>query len=149
MALMKIVTTSEEVFACYSRACAPPPVGTGGSGGGGRGGGRGIDREAARRLTNKYGSRHASGGAGRGARKAAKAEKTAGQKAGERWEKGSGSKSVADPRTGTAVARLTAKYGGRKTSTGRKNTANVPEDIRTSDRVMKLTNKYGSRRRGS
>lgn len=31
LGLMKIVTESREVFACYSKACAPPPAGTGGS----------------------------------------------------------------------------------------------------------------------
>lgn len=37
-------TLSNQVFACYSRACAPPPVGTGGSSKGGRGG---VDRARA------------------------------------------------------------------------------------------------------
>lgn len=41
---MSVVTLSEEVFACYRRSCAPPPVGKGGSN---RGGARGGD--AARR----------------------------------------------------------------------------------------------------
>lgn len=38
---MALVTTSEEVFACYRRSCAPPPVGTGGSN---KGGARGGDK---------------------------------------------------------------------------------------------------------
>lgn len=42
---MTLVTTSEEVFACYRRSCAPPPVGRGGSNKGGRRGG-----DAARRA---------------------------------------------------------------------------------------------------
>lgn len=33
---MKLSTLSEQVFACYARSCAPPPVGKGGSMKGGR-----------------------------------------------------------------------------------------------------------------
>jgi hypothetical protein len=36
---MVVSTTSEEVFACFRRSCAPPPVGTGGSNAGGARGG--------------------------------------------------------------------------------------------------------------
>lgn len=38
---MVVQTLSEEVFACYRRSCAPPPVGTGGSN---KGGARGGDK---------------------------------------------------------------------------------------------------------
>lgn len=38
---MTVVTISEEVFACYRRSCAPPPVGKGGSN---KGGARGGDK---------------------------------------------------------------------------------------------------------
>lgn len=36
---MVVATVSEEVFACYRRSCAPPPVGKGGSNAGGARGG--------------------------------------------------------------------------------------------------------------
>lgn len=54
---MALVTTSEEVFACYRRSCAPPPVGTGGSN---KGGARGGDKarragiSAAKAVSNYY-----------------------------------------------------------------------------------------------
>lgn len=55
---MKVFTDSEQVFACYSRSCAPPPVGKGGSNKGGRKGAARaalLAQHAARKAKRKGG----------------------------------------------------------------------------------------------
>lgn len=101
---MKLTSLSQEVFACYSRSCAPPPVGKGGSGGGGRGGPAGA-ASAAKSLTAKYGSRSAGakGSAQTRVQAAAKQTSAAGKAAADRWAKGETNRPAASSSGGKAV----------------------------------------------
>ena len=126
---MKVVTTSQEVFACYTRSCAPPPVGTGGSGGG-----KGIGRS----LTQRYGVRQASGGSGRKLTSDNPSRKVGSrsQKAIDDWKKRSGKNQ--DDEKSTAKA-MTAKYGVRSPKRRAK------YENKERDEARKLTARYASR----
>lgn len=50
---MVVTTTSEEVFACYHRLCAPPPVGKGGSSRGGKAGARAWARRTGIQIAKR------------------------------------------------------------------------------------------------
>ena len=133
----------EEVFACYVRSCAPPPVGTGGSNKGGRGG-KSRGRESAKDLTARYAKMRGTGQ--RHVKKAAPKSKTSAQQAAERWasgkkKNGSSAESIAKG--------LTAKYGSRVAKAAMKaiKPANV-ENPRTPKRILDLTTKFGGRSRG-
>lgn len=138
----------EEVFACYVRSCAPPPVGTGGSNKGGRGG-KGRGRESAKDLTARYAKMRGTGQRRSTLNTKSSTVKSNAQKAAEKWASGKGKKSE-DPRTSTSITELTKRFGTRargKAAEKKIKPSNV-EDPRTPKRILNLTAKYGGRSRG-
>lgn len=127
---MKVVITSSEVFACYSRACAPPPVGKGGSGKGGRKGA--LARAAASKMVA-------------GTKIKIAADKAAAKSYGTKTSKGgpSASKQSAESKARAARGKSKANDWASGKQKGLGKSANP-----RSEATLPLTEKYGSRRRG-
>lgn len=145
MRRMKIETTSEEVFACWAKSCAPPPAGKGGSAKGGPWSNR--QRVAREKGGDKGASRAALKGGDEAAKKRAYYNMDpderrrqdhleivrAGKAAVKRWDKKVGS--------GGAKG---AKSGAAKAPGGKNEGRPGPEPD-----ALDATKKYGTRRGGS